>query len=128
MRQIPTEREHAMTTITEDRMKRVEARLTAVEQAQNDNTQSLRFIVTTVAQMKAVQDDLLTTVTELAVVQERQGKVQEQQSKVQEQQGKVQEQHTKRFDRLEADIKGLRSDLPGIIADAMRDVLRDKKV
>jgi hypothetical protein len=109
-----------MTTITEDRMKRVEARLTAVEQAQNDNTQSLRFIVATVAQMKAVQDDLVTTVTELAVVQEQQGKVQEQQ-------GKVQEQHTKRFDRLEADLKGLRSDLPIIVADAMRDVLRDQK-
>jgi peptidoglycan hydrolase CwlO-like protein len=37
--------------------RQLEARLTAVEQAQNDNTQSLRFIVTTVAHMKSAQDD-----------------------------------------------------------------------
>jgi hypothetical protein len=43
-----------MSPITEDRIQRIEARVTAVEQAQNDNTQSLRFIVATVAQMKAV--------------------------------------------------------------------------
>ena len=46
-----------MSTITEERIQRIEARVTAVEQGQNDNTQSLRFIVTTVAQMKAVLDD-----------------------------------------------------------------------
>lgn len=32
-----------------------------------------------------------------------------------------------RLDRLEADIKGLRRDLPGIIADTMRDVLKEPR-
>lgn len=43
--------------ITEDRIREIEGRLTALEQAQNDNTQSLRWLVKSMAEMKAGQDD-----------------------------------------------------------------------
>jgi seryl-tRNA synthetase len=109
-----------MTTITEERMKRVEARLTAVEQAQNDNTQSLRFILTTVAQMKAVQDELVVTVGEVKVVQD--------------QHTKTLDHHGKRLDSIEAELRGvrgditaLRKDFPNIVAEAVREGMRDKK-
>jgi DNA-binding FrmR family transcriptional regulator len=102
-----------MSAITEDRIQRIEGRVTAVEQAQNDNTQSLRFIVATVAQMKAVQDD----------------------------HGHVFEEHSRQLGELRTDVNGLRTEvgglrtdlqglrkeLPTIVADVMREVLREKR-
>ncbi|KAB2850554.1 MAG: hypothetical protein F9K44_04535 [Hyphomicrobiaceae bacterium] len=43
--------------ITEDRIRDIEGRIVALEQAQNDNTQSLRWIIKTISQMKASQDE-----------------------------------------------------------------------
>ncbi len=43
--------------ITEDRIRDIEGRIIALEQAQNDNTQSLRWIIKTISQMKASQDE-----------------------------------------------------------------------
>jgi predicted RNase H-like nuclease (RuvC/YqgF family) len=36
-------------------------------------------------------------------------------------------EHDGRFDRLERDVKGLRTDMPEIVADSMREVLREQK-
>ena len=116
-----------MSTITEDRIQRIEARVTAVEQAQNDNTQSLRFIVTTVAQMKAVQDDHTEVLAD---------------------HGRMLGEHGRQLSDLRGDVGGLRSEvgglrsdvgglrtelhalrkeLPVIVADVMREVLREKR-
>jgi chromosome segregation ATPase len=137
-----------MAVITEDRIQRIEARVTAVEQAQNDNTQSLRFIVTTVAQMKAVQDDHGVTLNshskvldEHSKVLNEHSKVLNEHSKVLNEHSKVLNEHSKRFDRVDADIAALRSEvgglrgevqalrkeLPGIVADVMREVLREPR-
>ena len=35
--------------------------------------------------------------------------------------------HDARFDRLEAELRSLRRDLPGIIAETLRDVLREER-
>lgn len=36
-------------------------------------------------------------------------------------------EHDGRFDRLERDVKGLRTDMPKIVADTMREVLREQR-
>jgi len=36
-------------------------------------------------------------------------------------------EHDGRFDRLERDVKGLRTDMPKIVADSMREVMREQK-
>lgn len=35
--------------------------------------------------------------------------------------------HDARFDRLEAEIRSLRSDLPGIVAERLREALRERE-
>ena len=35
--------------------------------------------------------------------------------------------HDARFDRLEAELRSLRRDLPGIIAETLREVLREER-
>ena len=116
-----------MSTITEDRIQRIEARVTAVEQGQNDNTQSLRFIVTTVAQMKAVLDD-------------HSHQLEDHTSKLDDHTRKLDE-HSRKLDDLRGDVNGLRGDvnglrtevhtlrkeLPTIVGDVMREVLREKR-
>ena len=36
-------------------------------------------------------------------------------------------EHDARFDRLDRDIKGLRTDMPKVVADTMREVLREQR-
>ena len=36
--------------------------------------------------------------------------------------------HDARFDRLEAELRSLRRDLPGIIAETLREVLREERM
>jgi hypothetical protein len=38
----------------------------------------------------------------------------------------LQDEHTLRLERIEADIRSLRRDLPSIVAETMREVLREK--
>jgi chromosome segregation ATPase len=91
----------------------LERRTIALENAQNETTQTLKWVVARLGRMSAVQDE-----------------------------------HTLRFERVEtrltsvenglaevradiaevrADIAGLRQGLPGIIAEVMREVLRERK-
>jgi chromosome segregation ATPase len=109
-----------MSTITEDRIQRIEARVTAVEQAQNDNTQSLRFIVATVAQMKAVQDD--------------HGHQLDEHGRKLDDHGRKLDDHGRQLGELRSEVGGLRTEfhalrkeLPTIVANVMREVLREKR-
>jgi chromosome segregation ATPase len=123
-----------MAAISEDRIQRIEARVTAVEQAQNDNTQSLRFIVTTVAQMKAVQDDHGQTLAEHGRALDDHTRILGEHSKFLGEHSKVLGDHGKRLDRIEGEVKGLRTDLHGLrkdlptmMADVMREVLKENR-
>jgi DNA-binding FrmR family transcriptional regulator len=116
-----------MSTITEDRIQRIEGRVTAVEQAQNDNTQSLRFIVATVAQMKAVQDDHGHQLDDHGRKLDDHGR------QLGELRGDVSGLR-RDVDGLRSDVSGLRTEvhalrkeLPTIVADVMREVLREKR-
>jgi chromosome segregation ATPase len=116
-----------MSTITEDRIQRIEARVTAVEQAQNDNTQSLRFIVATVAQMKAVQDDHGHQLDE-------HGRKLDEHGRKLDDHGRKLDDHGRQLGELRSEVGGLRTEfhalrkeLPTIVANVMREVLREKR-
>ena len=123
-----------MSTITEDRIQRIEARVTAVEQAQNDNTQSLRFIVTTVAQMKAVQDDHGHQLGDLrgevnglrGDVGGLRGEVKDLRGDVGGLRGEVNGLRSE-VGGLRTEVHALRKELPTIVGDVMREVLREKR-
>jgi hypothetical protein len=82
----------------------LEPRVATLEAAQNETTQTLRWVVAKLGRVCAVQDE-----------------------------------HTLRFERMEArlggvekgltevrtDLASLRNDLPGMMADVMREVLKD---
>jgi chromosome segregation ATPase len=130
-----------MSTITEDRIQRIEARVTAVEQAQNDNTQSLRFIVTTVAQMKAVQDDHGHQLDEHGRKLDEHGRKLDEHGRKLDDHGRKLDEHGRKLDdhgrqlgELRGEVSGLRTEfhalrkeLPTIVADVMREVLREQR-
>ena len=76
-----------MTDIVE-----LERRVKALEAAQNDTTQTLRWVVAKLGGISALQDE-----------------------------------HTLRLERIETDIRNLRRDLPAMMAQTMREVLREQK-
>lgn len=83
-----------MTDIAE-----LERRVSALEAAQNDTTQTLRWVVTKLGKISAVQDEHTLRLERV-------------ESDVRE---------------VKADLKGLRNDLPSIVGEAMREALRDGK-
>lgn len=77
----------------------LERRVAALEAAQYDTTETLRWVVAKLGRVSAVQDE-----------------------------------HGLRLERIEADVrevksdlKGLRRDLPAMMAETMREVLREQK-
>lgn len=70
----------------------LERRVKALEAAQNDTTQTLRWVVAKLGGISALQDE-----------------------------------HTLRLERIETDIRNLRRDLPAMMAETMREVLREQK-
>jgi hypothetical protein len=66
-------------------------RVEALEAAQHDTTQTLRWVVAKLGRMSAVQ-----------------------------------EEHGLQLERLQADMTSLRRDLPSIVADAVRDALKER--
>ena len=116
-----------MSTITEDRIQRIEGRVTAVEQAQNDNTQSLRFIVATVAQMKAVQDDhghqLDNHGRQLGELRSDVGGLRSEVGGLRSDVGGLRSD----VGGLRTEVHALRKELPTIVADVMREVLRETR-
>ena len=45
---------------------------------------------------------------------------------VQDHHGKTLEDHTQRLDRIETDLKGLRTDLPAMLAEAVREGMKNR--
>ena len=98
-----------MTTV-EERLSEIEGRVTALEQAQNDNTQSLRWLIKSTAQMKKQQDEHTATLAD--------------HTRTLADHTRTLSDHTRRLDRIEHEVKSLRTDLPTIVADSMRVVLK----
>jgi cell division protein FtsB len=91
-----------MTTTIED----LERRVVALEAAQKHTAETQEWMAATLGRIAAVQDSHTKTLND----------------------------HTQRLDRIETDIKviktdikGLRDDLPAIIAETMREVLREQR-
>lgn len=77
----------------------LERRVNALEAAQNDTTQTLRWVVSKLGTIAAVQQEHTLRLDRI----------------------------DGRLDRVEGELKGLRSDLPLIVADTMREVLKEHK-
>jgi chromosome segregation ATPase len=91
----------------------LERRVAALEAAQNDTTQTLRWVVTKLAQMSALQ-------TEHTLRLERiESDVKALRSDTDELKADMRE--------VKTDIKSLRRDLPAMMAETMREVLREQK-
>ncbi len=100
-------------TVTDQEFATLSRRVSALEKSDVANTKSIEFIASTLGGMKAVQDMHTKRLDGIDGVLDGLKA--------------VQENHTSRLGRMEADIKGLRADMPSIVADAMREVLREKK-
>lgn len=88
----------------------LERRVNALEAAQNDTTQTLRWVVARLGRMSAVQDEHTLRLERI------EGDVKRIESDLSRLDGNVR--------RIEAELMGLRADLPGIVADAVRDGIR----
>lgn len=82
----------------------LERRVTALEAAQNDTTQTLRWVVAKLGRVAAVQEE---HTLRLDRIESRLDKVED------------------KLDRLQSDFSAHREELPGMIADIMREVLRE---
>jgi uncharacterized protein YicC (UPF0701 family) len=89
--------------ITEADFNDLKTRVSRPERASVNNTETITWMAGTLGTMKAVQDN---------------------QTKRLDEHSKLLEDHTGRLERIEADVAGLRKDMPGIVAEAMREVLR----
>lgn len=76
----------------------LERRVAALEAAQKETAQTQEWMAGTLGRIAAVQDRHTASLTD----------------------------HTKRLDRIEADLKGLRADLPAMLAEAVREGLKDR--
>jgi chromosome segregation ATPase len=81
----------------------LEKRVEALEAAQNDTTQSLRWAVSKLARIAAVQDEHTLHLERLSTTQDNQ---------------------TARLERIEGEISSLRRDLPGMVIDAVREGMK----
>jgi chromosome segregation ATPase len=90
----------------------LERRVSALESAQNDTTQTLRWVVTKLAQMSALQNEhtlrLERIDTRLDAMESHLRKVDD------------------RIGRMERQLDDWRRDLPATIAEVMREVLRER--
>lgn len=77
----------------------LDRRVIALEVAQKQTAETQTWMAGTLGRIAAVQDGHTKTLDD----------------------------HTQRLDRIETDLKGLRKDLPAIIAETMREVLREKR-
>ena len=91
----------------------LDRRVTALEAAQNDTTQTLRWVVAKLGRVSSVQDEhtlrLERVETRLGSVETRLGNVET------------------GLAGVRTDLAGLRRDLPGMMADVMREVLKEQK-
>ena len=104
-----------MTTTLEE----LDRRVAALERTQNDTTETLRWVVTKLARMQAVQDEHTLRLERIEFkidgVDKRLDGV-----------DKRLDGLDKRLERVETDLKGLRTDLPGIVGAAVREALNER--
>lgn len=91
----------------------LERRVTALEKAQNETAETQTWMASTLGRIAAVQDEHTKT---LAGHSERLDGIETRLGKIETRLGKV-----------EGELSSLRRDMPGIVADAMRDVLRERE-
>jgi hypothetical protein len=91
----------------------LERRTSKLEQAQNETTESLRWVVAKLGRIQAVQDEHTLRLERLETVQ------QDHTSRL-ERLETVQTDHTSRLERLEHKLDGLIEALPGVVVDAVR--------
>lgn len=104
-----------MTDIAE-----LERRVTALEVGQHDTTQTLRWVVAKLGGIAAQQDEHTLQLERLAVdMKGVKVDISELKADVNGLKADMRE--------VKADLKGLRRDLPSIIAETMREVLREHK-
>jgi chromosome segregation ATPase len=95
----------------------LERRVTALEAAQTDTTQTLRWVVARLGRMSAVQDEHTLRLERIeGDVKRIEVDVKRIEADLTRVDGNVR--------RIEAELMGLRADLPGIVADAVRDGIR----
>ena len=87
-----------------------ERRVVALERANTPNVETLKWVAGTLGHVKATQDEHTVRLDRIETVQDK---------------------HTKRPERVESEVRGLRSDFagyraefPGIVANALRGVLK----
>ena len=98
-----------MTTTVEE----LERRVIALENAQTNNASTLRWVAGTLGQIQATVDD-------------HTGRFDKVDHEFKALRATV-DDHTIRLGRVEHEIKSLRADLPGIVAEAMREVMKESK-
>ncbi|MDZ4789666.1 MAG: hypothetical protein SGJ17_00405 [Hyphomicrobiales bacterium] len=81
----------------------LERRVTALEVAQNDTTQTMRWVVARLGRMSAVQDEHTLRL-----------------ERIETQFGRM----DAKVDRVDLELRSFREDLPGIIVEAVREALR----
>jgi chromosome segregation ATPase len=91
----------------------LERRVAALEAAQNDTTQTLRWVVTKLAQMSALQNEHTLRLESID------GRLDRMENRLDKIDG--------RLDRSERESANWRRDLPAMMAETMREVLREQK-
>ncbi len=103
--------------VTDADFNELKTRVTRLERASVENTETITWMASTLGTIKAGVDMHTKRLDgidgRLAGIDGRLDGI-----------DKRLESNDKRFDRLEGDIKGLRDDMPGIVAAAMREVMR----
>ena len=107
----------AMMTTTVDDLDR---RVKALETAQTTNSSTLRWVAGTLGQVQAGVDDNTLQIREVRTIVDGHTMLLNDHTA-------LLKDHTSRLERVEHEIKGLRADMPGIVATAMRDVLKGEK-
>jgi tetrahydromethanopterin S-methyltransferase subunit G len=97
-------RDMTETYVTQEEFRRLETRVAAVEQDVDGEKLVSRYIL---SQSRQNGDDLAALKTRVDRIEEKVDGLDH------------------RMERLEGGLSALRRELPGIVADAMRDVLRD---
>ena len=91
--------------ITDEQFAALTKRVTVLEKASINNTETITWMAGTLGQMKSTLD---THTTRLNAMDDRLDSIDE------------------RLDRVEAKVDDLKETLPGIVATAMREVLRER--
>jgi chromosome segregation ATPase len=109
-----------MTATIED----LERRVTALETAQNDTTQTLRWVVSRLGKMSAVQDEHTLRLDRIdSRLDHIDSRLDRMDSRLDHVDGRL-DRIDSRLDRVEADLKGLRADLPAMLTEAVREGLK----